>query len=64
MACRYQMSNWASAKLSSCFKKARYNTQGKAEAYRLKRLHAQPNLRIYYCTTCLGWHLTKKQEAA
>lgn len=47
--------------MKKCFEypnKVRYNTQKDAETFVL--IYNDKKLRIYYCDSCNGWHLTSK----
>lgn len=47
----------------SCLKKSRYSTEGLAERVAAKAKKARGvELRVYYCPTCYGYHLTKMAE--
>ena len=47
--------------VNSCIKKHRYNSK-KAALDAINRIHKKRNteLRIYFCSLCLGYHLTSK----
>jgi hypothetical protein len=49
--------------MKKCFEhpnKKRYNTKQNAESAML--MSECKDLRIYYCDTCSGWHLTSKTK--
>ena len=48
---------------SMCLSKERYETKGAALAAANRRLmYDAPQLRVYNCPFCRGWHLTSKPE--
>lgn len=57
------MKDWEIKELaSSCLKKSRYNSiKAAMEAInRARKNNSKDNLRIYFCSHCLGYHLTHK----
>jgi hypothetical protein len=48
---------------SECFKKRRYRTERYARKVAQHCLDVRgAHLRVYFCPTCSGWHLTSTQQ--
>lgn len=45
---------------NDCRKKARYPTEAQANRYAKRRQADGAKLRVYYCSDCGGWHLTRR----